>query len=223
MNKICAVIPAYNEEKSLGHILKKLKERDIDIIVIDDGSMDRTAEIAKSEEVFLIRHTVNEGKGKALRDGFQFALEKDYDLIITLDADGQHDPDEIPFFIKKIHDSKAGIIIGNRLHHPEGMPFSRLFVNKLFSKITSKVCNQNIPDALCGYKIIKRVALASIRLNTNRFDIDPEILIKTAKAGFKIEYINIKCIYKGELSYIIPLQDGNNFFRLIIKELRNNS
>jgi len=111
-------------------------------------------------------------------------------------------------------------IIGNRLHHPEGMPILRLFINKLFSKITSRVSNQNIPDALCGYKLIKRAALASIRLNANRFDIEPEILIKTARAGFKIEYINIKCIYRGESSYIMPLRDGYNFFRLIIKELR---
>jgi len=111
MNKICAVIPAYNEEKSLGHFLKKLKGYNIDIIVIDDGSTDDTAEIAKSENVFLIRRIVNEGKGKALRDGFQFALEKDYELIITLDADGQHDPVEIPFFIKKINNGEAGIVI----------------------------------------------------------------------------------------------------------------
>lgn len=221
MNKICAIIPVYNEEKNLGFVIKKVKEHDLDIIVIDDGSTDNTAEIAKREDVYLIRHPVNEGKGKALRDGFRYALEKGYDLIITLDADGQHNPDEIPLFIKKISDSAAGIIVGNRLHSPTGMPSSRLFINKLFSKITSKVCKQNIPDALCGYRIIKRAVLASIKLNAKRFDMDPQILIKTAKAGFKIDSINIKCIYAGEYSDVRPLRDGYNFFRLILNNIRD--
>ena len=222
MKKICAIIPAYNEEKSLDLVLKKIKNCNIDVIVIDDGSTDNTAAIAERENVHLIRHVSNEGKGKALRDGFRLALEKEYDCIITLDADGQHDADEISSFIKKTLNNDAGIILGNRLYSPAGMPFGRFLVNKLFSKITSKVCKQNIADTLCGYKIIKRDVLASIRLDTNRFDIDPEILIKTAKAGFKIESINIKCIYAEESSHIRPLQDGNNFFRLIIRELKNN-
>ena len=223
MNKICAIISAYNEEKNLGLVLEKIKNYNIDAIVIDDGSTDNTTAIAERENAYLIKHASNEGKGKALRDGFRLALEKGYELTITLDADGQHNPDEIPFFIDRIRRSDAGIIIGNRLHSPEGMPLYRLFINRLFSKIASMVCRQNISDVACGYRIIKRKVLQSINLNADRFDIEPEILIKSAKANFKIDSINIKCIYAGEYSHIKPLQYWNNFFRLIIRELRGNS
>jgi glycosyltransferase involved in cell wall biosynthesis len=219
MNKICAVIAACNEEKNLGIVLKKIKKHDIDLIVVDDGSVDNTKAIAEREGAQLIRHITNEGKGKALRDGFRFALDKNYDFVITLDADGQHDTDAIPSFIKKINKSAAGIVTGNRLHYPEGMPLIRLFINRFFSKITSLICRQNIPDAACGYKIIKKEVLQSINLGSNRYDIEPELLIKSAKAGFKIESINIKCIYTGGISRIKPLQYWSDFFRLIIKEI----
>ena len=222
MNKICAVIPAYNEEKNLGPVLEKIKNYNIDVIVIDDCSTDNTAAIAERENAYLIRHASNEGKGNALRYGFRLALEKGYELIITLDADGQHETNKIPFFIEKIRNSNAGIIIGNRLHRPMGMPLYRLFINKLFSKIASMACRQNIPDVACGYRIIKREVLQSINLNADRFDIEPEILIKSAKANFKTDSINIKCIYAGEYSHIRPLQYWNNFFRLIIRELKNS-
>jgi len=221
MNKICAVIPAYNEEKKLSLLLKKIKERNIDVIVIDDGSTDNTAAIAENEGASLIRHSSNEGKGRALRDGFRIALEKGYDFVITVDADGQHDIDEIPLFIKKIQNSDAGIVIGNRLHHPKGMPLYRLFINRLFSKITSLVCRQDIPDVACGYRIIKKDVLQLIYLETNGFDVDFEIIIESSKIGFRIDYINIDCIYAGEKSYIRPIQYWNGFFRLIFKELRN--
>ncbi len=222
MTKICAIIPAYNEEKSLGSVLKKIKNHNIDVIVIDDGSTDNTAAIAERENAYLVRHASNEGKGKALRDGFRLALEKGYELIITLDADGQHDVDEIPSFINKIRDSDADIIVGNRLHSPNGMPAYRIFINRFFSKITSKVCKRHIPDAACGYKIIKRDILESITLDINDFHIDHEILIRAAKAGFKVDSIDIKCIYAGEFSHIKPMQYWNNFFKLIIRELKNN-
>ena len=119
--------------KKIRLCLKKVKEYNIDAIVIDDGSTDNTAAIAEQENVYLIRHSSNEGKGKALRNGFRLALKKWYDLIITLDADGQHDPNEIPSFINKIRNGNAGIIVGNRLYSPTGMPpittFTPFFLN----------------------------------------------------------------------------------------------
>lgn len=222
MYKICAIIPAYDEGLNIVSVIKQVKKHNIDIVVIDDGSTDQTAALAEREEVCLIRHISNEGKGSALRRGFQFAVEKDYDYVITLDADGQHNSDEIPLFIDKIGNSNEDIVVGNRLHSPKGMPVLRLFVNKLFSKIVAMVSEQNIPDALCGYRIITRQILKSITLSSNRFDIDPEILIKASKKGFKITSVNIECIYANEFSYIRPLQDGYLFFRLIIKELKNS-
>jgi len=223
MSEICVVIPAYNEAEKITLVLKKIKGHNVDVIVVDDGSTDNTASIVEREEVFLIRHTSNDGKGGALKSGFRFAIEKGYEFIITLDADGQHDPAELPLFIEKIHNSNAGLIVGNRLHRPENMPLGRLFVNKLFSKIVSGICEQYIPDALSGYRIIRRDALAAIRLYTNKFDIDPEILIRMAKSGFEIDFINVRCIYAGETSHISHIRDAKNFFKLTIREKKSRN
>ena len=221
MNKICAIIPAYNEAKNLPFLLKRIRGHNVDAIVVDDGSTDETAAVAEAGGACLLRHPSNEGKGRALRDGFGLALKKGYELVVTLDADGQHDTEAIPFFIKELKGGDMGIVIGNRLRNPDNMPRYRLFVNKLFSRITSFVCGQNIPDAACGYRIMKKEVLQSIALACDKFDIDTEIIIKSAKAGFKVGAINIKCIYAGEFSHIRPIQYSNDFFRLIIKELGN--
>lgn len=219
MNRTCCIIPAYNEEKHLSPVLRKLKGRGIDIIVIDDGSSDKTSEVAIAEGSYLIKLPSNKGKGYALRCGFKKAAEDKYDIIMTMDADGQHNTEECGRLLEKISSTGAGIIIGNRLHRPKGMPVYRFFINKLFSCITSAVCGQKIYDAACGYRAIKKKALESIKLESDGFDIDFEILIKAAKAGFKIESIKIDCIYAQEVSSIRPLDYWRTFFRLIGKEL----
>ena len=221
MYNICAIIPAFNEELFITSVIRQAKRHDIDIIVIDDGSHDQTSQLAEKEGVHLLRHTCNKGKGIALRHGFQLALEKGYDYIVTLDADGQHNPDEIPRFIAEISDSNADIIAGNRMRFPKDMPASRVFINRLFSRIVSTLSKQQIPDALCGYRVIKRGVLESVELNSGRYDIVPEVLIKASKKGFKIFSIDIKSIYRDERSDIRPLRDGFDFFKLVLKELKN--
>jgi len=218
MHRVCAVVPAYNEEASIASVIRRIKKTNIDIIVIDDGSRDKTPDNAEKEGIQLIRHVKNEGKGRAIRDGFRLALRKPYDYIITIDGDNQHNPDEIQMFIDAMLSNKVDLVAGNRMHYPKGMPASRVFVNKFFSKIVSNSCKQGIPDALCGYRIIKRSVLESITLESNRFEIVPEILIKASKKGFKTMFINIECIYGNEHSSIKPWRDGYMFFNLIMKE-----
>jgi glycosyltransferase involved in cell wall biosynthesis len=215
MNKICAVIPAYNEEAHIALVIQKTRKHSVDVIVIDDGSTDRTAAIAEREDVRVIRHIANQGLGAALRGGFKAAIDGGYHYVITLDADGQHDPEDIPRFIEKIIDDKADIVTGNRLHYPKSMPRKRLFVNRTLSRIISNTCGQYIPDALNGYRIISGKVLRSIELNCERFDIVPEVLIKAAKQGFRIESLDIECIYADETSHIRPWRDGRMFFKLI--------
>jgi len=218
MFKICALIPAYNEEKSISSVIKKIKKHNIDIAVIDDKSKDRTAYFAEKENVCLLRQSSNEGKGSALRRGFKWALKNDYDYIITIDADSQHNPDEIPFFMNQVFKNASDIVLGSRMHLPKDMPLYRLCINKLFSRIVSRACKQHIPDALCGYRIIKKEVLKELDLDSDRFDIDPEILIKASKKGFKITSVNIETIYSGETSHIEPLRFVYTFIARIIKE-----
>ncbi len=217
--KTCCIISANNEEKHLRAILKEIKDHNIDVIVIDDGSTDNTPAIAEDEGARLIRHPSCKGKGSSLRDGFRAALEKDYDLFLTIDADGQHALSEIPLFLNKISAGPADIVIGNRLHHPKDMPRYRIFINRLFSAITSLVTRQNIKDGACGYRIMTRRVLESVKLTTERFDTEYELIIKAAKAGFKTDFVDIECIYTGGASHIRPAQYWNDFFGLVFREL----
>ena len=223
MARICSVIPAYNEQLHLGVIIKGVKKHGLDVIVVDDGSTDQTATIAAQEADFFIRHPENKGKGCALRSGFAFAFEKGYQAIITIDGDGQHNPADIPLFVKRAESSHAGIVIGNRMHCPKGMPPVRVLCNMVGTKMISVVCKQHIPDALNGYRIIKREVLESVTLETEGFDIDPEILIKASQVGFTVDSVNIECVYGKEVSHIRPLFDGYDFFRIVIKSALNRA
>ena len=216
----CVLIPAFNEERYIRSVIRKIKAQKIDVIVVDDGSRDNTASAVIEESAVLIKHPCNKGKGAALRSGFRLVLDKGYDIVITMDADGQHDPDEIPRFLEKSRDGGAGIIIGNRMHSPRGMPAARIFCNTYGSKITSKAARQYIPDALIGYKLIKSDVLKAIELESDRYEIDPEMLIKASLAGFKIDHINIECIYGSHVSRIRPLVDGYCFLRMVRRSSR---
>ena len=213
-----ALIPAYNESRHIGAVIAGVRQYIADIIVVDDGSCDNTAEVAQANGATVLRHPKNRGKGAALRSGFDFIKDKKYDSLLTIDADGQHDPMEIPLFIKALTVSNAGMILGNRMHDPKGMPITRIKGNRKFSRIISNICGQAVPDSLCGYRLIRRPVLEAIHLTKDRFEIDAQILIKTAKAGFKIDSINIRSIYADETSYIRPLIDGFRLVKLIMEE-----
>jgi len=213
-----ALIPAYNESRHIGAVITGVKQYIADIIVVDDGSCDDTAQIAQANAATVLRHAKNLGKGAALRTGFAFIQDKKYASLLTIDADGQHDPAQIPLFIKALETNDAAMILGNRMHDPQGMPITRIKGNRKFSRIISGICGQEIPDSLCGYRLIRRQVLEAIHLTKDRFEIDAQILIKTAKAGFKVDSINIRSIYADETSYIRPLIDGFRLIKLIMEE-----
>lgn len=222
MKKVCAILPSYNEEKSIADVIKGVQKQNIDVIVIDDGSTDKTYELAKENGAIVIRHIKKKGKGISIKDGLDYIEGKDYDYIITIDADGQHNPEEIPLFIKEADaDEKVGIVIGNRLLNPEKMPFIRFYTNKTMSYFISGLCKQDIPDTQCGYKLIKKDVLEAIRIESRKYEIESELLVKATKAGFKIDSIPIKSIYAGEKSKINPFTDAIRFVRFLIRESIN--
>ncbi len=211
-------MPSYNEEKNVVSIIRSLLKNNVDVVVIDDGSVDRTSELAKKNGAIIIRHEKKEGKGASLKDGLAWAVDKNYGYIITIDADGQHNAEEVPLFLKEADaDEKTGIVIGNRLLSPEKMPAVRFYTNKVMSFLISALCKQNIPDTQCGYKLIKREVLKVVSIKSRKFEVESELLIKTAKAGFKIKSIPIKSIYAGEKSKIDPFIDTVRFIRFLIK------
>lgn len=217
--KVCVVIPAYNEAKTIGNLIKQLKQQNLDIVIIDDGSIDNTYQIAKASGASVLKNDTNQGKGISLTKGFNYALSCNFDAIITMDADGQHEPQDIPVFLNSAAHSNNTIFIGNRMANVKNMPWLRLITNKSMSWLISSIIKQHIPDTQCGFRLIKKDGLERIKLQSNKFEIESELLIKASRLGFKIESVPITTIYTGEKSKINPFIDTLRFIRFIVKEI----
>lgn len=146
--KICVVIPTYNRTQAIGSLVKKIRQQELEVVVIDDGSQDDTSERAKENGAIVLRNLYNQGKGASLIRGFDYALSRDFDAVITMDGDGQHLPEEIPYFIRLATHADSGIFIGNRMSKRTNMPYVRFLTNKFMSWLISFVAGQNIPDTV---------------------------------------------------------------------------
>jgi glycosyltransferase involved in cell wall biosynthesis len=217
--KICIVIPAHNEAKKIGEIVHAIKARGLDTVVIDDGSTDHSDAIAKNNGAVVIVHPAKQGKGVSLRDGFQYAVTQNFDGVIAMDGDGQHAIEDIDVFIQKAQQYPDSVISGNRMSHCPTMPLIRRLVNRFMSSVISSICHQRIADSQCGFRYIGTKVLRSIHLSSTEFEIETEVLIKSARKGFKIYSVPIQTIYRDESSKINPFTDTIRFFRYIIKEL----
>ncbi len=214
--KVWVLIPAYNEEDTLGQILDELKKKYLSVLVVDDGSWDNTSRIAEDKGVLVIRNRRNFGKGLSVKRGIRYLLDKEnFDYLITMDADNQHSPRDLEKFLKEAEKGET-FVIGNRMNDPRGMPKIRIFTNKLMSWLISKMVRQRIPDTQCGFRLIKRDVLEKINIETDKYQIESEILIKAAKKGVNIKSIPIKSIYfKNAKSKINPIMDTVRFLKFI--------
>lgn len=184
--KVCVLIPAYNAQDTIGTVLEKLQSLGLDIIVVDDGSTDETKKVGLRYRVHLLEHSQNLGKGVALRTGFQHVLEKGYELVITLDADGQHDPMEIPTLLKVYQRVKPDLLIASRFEEFDKMPLLRRFWNRLGARAVSRLCHSDITDSQSGFRLIRTEVLKAIELTTTGFEMEMELLIKACKKGFSV-------------------------------------
>jgi len=216
--KSLIVIPTYNEEKDIDKVVIQLKEYNKDILIVDDGSTDATLSKLKTiKDISLLTNGKNKGKGFAIRRGLQYALKNNYDLVILMDGDGQHNPAEINNFIEKSRD--YDLVIGNRMHNSFRMPFIRYFVNWLDSSIVSKIISFDVKDVHCGYRALKTNLINKLDLKSERFEIEAEIVINTVKNKAKVANLNIECIYLGQNSSINPITDMYRFIKLVIKSI----
>lgn len=217
--KTCVIIPTYNEAKEIARLIKEIRLQNLDVLVVDDGSSDNTSQIAQGSGAITLRNEKNQGKGASLIKGFNYALTYDYDAVITMDGDGQHLPEDIPFFLRLAKYSDSAIFIGNRMQKIKNMPIGRVITNTFMSWFLSCLAKQKIPDTQCGFRLIKKEALKNIKLATCKYETESEILIKGSRLGFKIESVPIKTIYLDEKSQINPFIDTLRFIRLVIREL----
>jgi glycosyltransferase involved in cell wall biosynthesis len=221
LKKTAAVLPAYNAARHLTSVIadveKYLPKKQI--IIVDDGSADDTKGVAGEAGVVVVVHPVNQGKGAALVSGARKAIALGMDYIITLDADGQHDPAEIPNFAEHARKTGADIICGNRMDDRRDMPAIRVFANSTTSWFVTLRTGIKIPDSQNWYRMLKTDVFKKITLVTKRYDTESEILIKTAGIGGKIESVPVQTIYGTETSSVHPFIDTLRFFRLVWRSL----
>ncbi|HEV7424860.1 MAG TPA: glycosyltransferase family 2 protein [Thermoanaerobaculia bacterium] len=189
--KVLALIPALNAEESIGAVIRDCKAVNNDVVVIDDGSMDRTAEIARAAGAQVVTHPVNRGKGAALKSGFAYALEHGFDAVITLDADGQHLPREIPKFLAAHAEAGADLIIGGRAHLFGEMLPRRRFANRFSARCIAYASKTNVTDSQSGFRLYSARLLAAIRLRSDGFDLESEVIVQAGCRGFKVITIPI--------------------------------
>jgi glycosyltransferase involved in cell wall biosynthesis len=221
LDKACILIPAFNAQETLGSVLRKMEPLHLDTLVINDGSSDETKRVVLENGVGLLEHPFNLGKGAALRTGFQYILQRDYQVVITLDADGQHDPSEIPSLLKIFQKVQPDILIASRAAEFGKMTFLRRFWNRLGVKAVARLCHSDITDSQSGFRLIRREVLEKVDLTTSRFETELELLIKACKKGFRVLSvpINTKKVDGTASSHFRPVTDTWMVCKLFLRSL----
>jgi len=215
-SQTAAVIPAYQDEKHIGDIVRRTRERLDHVIVIDDGSSDQTAQRAREAGAEVIVHDENRGKGEALKTGLGHLLDREVTWVSLLDSDGQHLPEEIDrFMAAAAAATRPSFFIGNRMNDLAGMPFVRRIVNRYMSRRISRVCGQEIPDTQCGFRMLDRQLIPELLGGGHRFDYETEVLIIASRKGYRIESVPITTVYTDQVSKIHPMRDALRFFKMM--------
>ncbi len=213
---IAAVIPAYNEEKHIADVVRRMRQKLDDVLVVDDGSVDKTADHARDAGAEVTVHEQNRGKGETIKTGLRHWLDRQFDFVIILDADGQHRPEEIDRFVTAaLSADEPKLILGNRMNDVSSMPRLRQIVNRWMSKRISALCGQEIPDTQCGFRMLHRQLIPELLGGAARFDYETEMLIVASRKGFRITSVPITTVYCDEVSSIHPVRDTLRFFKLM--------
>ena len=215
-----AVIPARDAASTIGGVVGELKRAlpGLSILVIDDGSTDPTSARALEAGADVIRHDVNRGKGAALQTGFDEACGRGVDRVLTLDADGQHDPAYATVLLQALEG--ADIVIGSRDRDRRGMPWIRRATNSFMTWLVSKLARTEIEDTQSGFRAMRASVLGKVRPRSSRFDYESEFLIEAGRKGFTIAAVPVPTLYNAPGSHIDPVRDTARFIRLVMRQLR---
>jgi len=201
--KLLIYIPAFNEEENIGSVINNLPKNVnnidiIDILVVDDGSSDNTYDISKKYGANVLKHNTNRGVGKAFQSAVEYALENDIDILVSIDADGQFNSNQIPEVIKPLVDNKADMVTGNRFKQglPENMPISKYWGNKQMSRLISLISGQKFVDVSCGFRAYNREALMRLNLFGN-FTYTQETILDMVYKGLRVIEYPVDVEYSG--------------------------
>ncbi|HCY76077.1 MAG TPA: glycosyltransferase family 2 protein [Ignavibacteriales bacterium] len=214
--KVCAIIPFYNEEDFLTDVVTETLEYVDKVFAVDDGSTDNsTKKINYFDRVQLISLDRNYGKGYALQSGFDEAIVQGFDIIITLDADKQHNPEFIPDFLSKA--AEYDIVIGNRLNDIKIMPIQRVISNTITSRLLSIKTGQKILDSQCGFRAYRSRVIKKVKSHSFGYEAESEMIIYAARAGFRIGFTNISTIYGDEKSKMNSFKAISGFVKILFR------
>ena len=207
--KVAIGIPAYNEEKNIASVISKLSKFGYSIIVCDDGSDDQTNQIAEKMGALVITHKKNLGYGAAINSLFFKAKDMGLDVLVTMDADGQHRPKDVKAVLDPILNEEADIVIGSRfLVENKEMPSYRKTGIKMITKLANTSLDKQITDSQSGFRGYNKKVLSAISPSESGMGVSNEILIKASKQGFKIDEAPIKVSYEGDTSTHHPVSHG---------------
>ncbi len=210
---ILALIPAYNADRFVGDVIRRARAH-VPVLAVNDGSRDRTLAEAAAAGATVIDQQPNQGKGAALKRGFRAALDQGAAAVITLDADGQHDPDEIPRFVEKFRATGADLIIGERDYSK--MPLVRRVSNTIGRWAFSWAMGRRIRDNQSGYRLLSKRLIEAVSGSAERgYEFEMDMIVIAVKRGWRIEGVPIRTIYGEEKSNIKPLQHIVHFFRMV--------
>ena len=218
-HKVLVIVPVYNAAGHLTELIARCRQilDSNDLLFVNDGSTDDSLEVLKKEGVGYITYPDNRGKGAALQTAFEYALDKGYRSVITLDADLQHLPEEIPAFVRA--DDGRTVLVGTRRMNLKIMPAGRWLSNNLTSIIVSVFSSARVRDSQSGFRLIPVEALRLVRLKCVGYDFESEMLFKIGALGYPIGEVPISTVYDGSQSFINPLKDTLRFIRQIWKRI----
>jgi len=194
--RVCALIPAYNAAGTLAQVIQSVKQYVGTVIVVDDGSVDDTSRVAQAHGARTLRHKVNKGKGEALRLGFEQAGKWGFDVVVTLDADGQHDAREIPHLIEAYRSGGPDtVVLGSRVGQMPRMRKLRHFSNKFGTAVISILAGHPIEDSQTGFRVIPVAAWEQIDVRGSRFDAEAEFLVEACRRGFPVRQVRVASNY----------------------------
>lgn len=209
--RVLALIPAHDEAPRIAAVVLGAAAH-LPVLVVDDGSSDATATVAEAAGATVLSQRPNQGKGAALRVGFRRAIDDGFEAVVTLDADGQHDPAEIPTFLAVFRASSPDLVIGRR--DLRGMPPIRRLANTLGGLTFSIAVGRRIPDNQSGYRLVSRRLMASLLDSRERgFEFEVEMIATCLGRGLRLAWVPVRTIYAGEPSHIKPAQHVASFLR----------
>ncbi|MBI3096655.1 MAG: glycosyltransferase family 2 protein [Planctomycetes bacterium] len=215
--KVCAIVPAFDEAGRIGSVVVGLRRHVAQVVVVDDGSGDRSAEEAAAAGATVLRHDRNRGKGAALRTGVEFALQDGFDAVLTCDGDGQHDPRDVPHLLAGALASDADIVLGTRTLNVDTVPLTRRFTNRASSRLVSLIARRTVRDSQCGFRLLRTRMLRRVPIRGDRYDAESDLLLAALRRGHSLHEVPVRTIY-GVASKFRPVSDTWRILKVLLRE-----